>query len=396
MPSKKHPPTKTERPARTSGNTTGKSRSRRASEKPSRTISKTRKHSHTHKSRKSQSKWETDKSRSKAASGKGTTRKKAPKTTPKTERHPSSSLGHGPGDPVTLIFLVLLALSSIVFFVIGVWLLVTQDGWPVGLNNTGNRNWTRLLSYGTACIIVSLLLIPIIIFMVMDAAARRGSQARTTRLIVVFLSSFIIVVLILMSVTGILFAANRPGFIANIIEEAWTKTVLDGDSVGTACDVERNFQCRGWRTDSCVNCNPTVNNVYGECQDLQKVVCPRCFPAAPVQAGAPGQVGGATTVQGGFTQGTEGSSTTTGSSATAPVAVQAGGSDELLQRDIVRERNGFEWTERQQTQVSVPGCRNPVLRRYRSFFVPMTVYTFFMLLLLLVLSYKTCVDSSRR
>ncbi|KAI0566193.1 hypothetical protein FGB62_11g27 [Gracilaria domingensis] len=387
MPSK--PPAKTVRPVKTSGNTTGKSGSRRPSEKPSRTISKSRKHSHAHHSRKTSSKWASDKSRTRHVSKKTSSRRRGPKT----ERHPSSSLGLGVGDPVTIVMLVL-GISSIVLFVVGVWLLATQDGWPVGLNNTGNRTWTRFISYGTACIVVSLLFIPILIFIILDASASRGSQARVTRLVVVFISAFLVIVLLLMSVTGIMFAANRPGFIANVIEDAWTKTVVNSDSVGIACEVERDFNCRGWRTNSCLNCNPTVNGVYENCLPLQQLVCPRCFPAAPVQVDSSGQ-SGTTTVQG--TQGTQSTQgTTITQDGVAPVAVQTDGTDQLVQRDIKRAHNGFEWTERQQTQVAVQGCRTPVLRRYRSFFIPMTVYTLFLLLLLLVVSYKACVDSSRR
>ncbi|PXF47135.1 hypothetical protein BWQ96_03077 [Gracilariopsis chorda] len=347
------------------------------------TISKSRKSKSTHRSPAHTS------SRSRTA--------KAPKPSRsrRTARHPSSSLGPGPADPVTIIILIILGISAIVLFALGVWLLASQNGWPLGLNNTGNTNWTRTISYGTACVVLSLLFIPIIIFVVLDAAAKRGSQARVTRLVVLFLCAFCILILLLMSVTGVMFAANRPGFIASIIEDAWTKTVLGSNTVKDACDIQSKYDCRGWKTNSCLNCNPTRNGVYANCQEFQKLVCPRCAPPIPIAVPATTQPQQPTTTA-------PVTVPTNPSSGDATIEGVQPNQDQLVQRMLSRMakrvsslRNVARQTGTQTIQ-RVRGCRYYVLRRYRRFFIPMTVYTIFLLLLLLVLSYKGCVDSAGR
>lgn len=266
---------------------------------------------------------------------------------------PSSSLAPGGvAEPIFLILIIILILSTIILFAIGIWLLASHNGWPVGLDNTGSIGWTRTISYGTACIVVAILLIPIIIFSIFGAGAKRGAPARVTRLVAVFLAAVAFICLVLMAITGIMFAANGPQFIEDIIDDAWVNTVTGDDTFPDACVIQDRFNCRGWEPNSCINCRPTIGGTFTNCTDTQREVCPRCF------------------------------------------------SDAATTRSVVGLPSGLHQTEevvdggesvRQQT--GVRGCKEFVERRYREFFIPMTIYVIFLALITLLLAWKTCIDS---
>lgn len=393
--SRARPPLKTEKPAKTkhskTDNIADKSRSKHHKEHDHHHRShhhhhKTHTHGkHTHKSR---------------ADDKATTPPKLHTSThrskhrhhphPHTELHPSSSLGRGMADPIFIAILALLAVSAFILFAVGVWLLATQNGWPLGLNNTGSTTWTRLISYGTACVIVALVLLPVIIFGILDALAKRGAQARVTRICVTFLSSFLFIILVLMSVTGILFATNSPSFISNTVSQGWSYSVVNLRTVPDVCYIQSKYTCRGWTDDSCLNCNPTVNGLYGACQPSQQLVCPRCAAASPVQVPTSAPVQNPPTTAPQLPQPVQ----SPDQSSTANSAPQE---DVLLQRALVNSStltpSSRQGSNTQQT-VRVRGCQPFVLRRYREFFIPMTVYTLFLSLLLIVLIWKACVDSA--
>lgn len=238
-------------------------------------------------------------------------------------------------------------------FSVGVWLLAARNGWPVGLNLTGNEDWTKTLSYGTACLILSLLFIVIIVLAVVSAKAKRGGPARVTRLVIVFLASLGVLILVMMVFTGIFFAANGPRFIERIIRTGWINTVTEDKDVPDACRIQDRYQCQGWELNSCRGCQPTVDGLFGNCSNAQREICPRCF----ISVGR------------------------------------------MEMRDAVGnvERKLVKGMDIEPVVRSdVHGCRRFVLRRYREFFIPFTVYAVFLAFLLIILSFKTCFDSTWR
>lgn len=240
--------------------------------------------------------------------------------------------------------MVILAISSIVMLVVGIWLLVVSNGWPLGLNFIGNIAWTRLISYGMACLLVGILLIPVIILALAAAQAKQGGRARVTRLFAVFLAALVVLILLMMSVTGILFATIGGGFMESIVREGWVNTAEDDRRFLRLCRLQSRYSCEGWELNSCQGCRPTLEGVFGDCSSAQREICPRCWRSTSEGAG-------------------------TGE-----------------QRVVV---------VRQETSDS-DGCREFVLRRYRQFFIPFTVYTIFLTLLLVLLAWKTCIDSTYR
>lgn len=259
-------------------------------------------------------------------------------------RHPSSSLGPGFPDPVMITVLVLLGISCVVMLAIGIWLLVANNGWPLGLNIIGSIAVTRLISFGLACLLVGVLLIPVIILASVAASTRRGGTARVSRLFTVFLAALVVLILLMMSVTGILFATiGGTGFIQDVARQGWVNSAEDAGQVPRLCRLESRNDCRGWEPNSCAGCQPTVSGDFGNCSTEQREICPRCYVP---------------------------------SSRTGRLVVK-------LENVVLR-------------QEAENGCRGVVSRKYREFFIPFTIYTIFLALLLVLLSWKTCIDSTYR
>lgn len=266
-----------------------------------------------------------------------------------TGRHPSSSLGPGFPDPVIITVLVLLGISSVVMLAVGIWLLAASNGWPLGLNISGNIAVTRLISFGLACLLVGLLLIPVIVLASVAASTTRGGTARVTRLSAVFLAALVVLILLMMSVTGILFATiGEGGFMEDVARQGWVNSAQDANQVERLCRLESEYECRGWELNSCTGCQPTVTGDFGNCTLAQREICPRCFQ-----------------------------STGTGGRGMRRLVVKLGSAVGRQAEDV-------------------HGCREFVFRRYREFFIPFTVYTIFLALLLVLLSWKTCIDSTYR
>lgn len=308
--------------------------------------------------------------RNTSSAHKGTSTSKG--TSRRTKAGPSSSLGPDFPDPVLIAVIAILGISTIILFVIGVWLLAVRNGWPVGLNLTGNENWTRTLSYGTACVILAILFVIIIILALIAGMAKRGGQARVTRLGTVFCAALAALVLILMTFTSIFFATNSPPFIADIIREGWVNTVTDEREFLDACSIQNRYGCEGWELNSCKNCKPTVSGIFGNCSNAQKEICPRCY--------TPGR-----------------------RSLTYSRLDSKYPRDLFIKKERLHIRQ-LQKEERRQAKLDmsttvrsdVHGCREFVLRRYREFFIPFSVYTIFLCLLLVLLSWKTCIDSTYR
>lgn len=268
--------------------------------------------------------------------------------------------------------IVLLAISAVVLLGLGIWLLAARNGWPAGLNNTGSRFWTRFLSYGTACIVLFFLFSLIILFAVRSALARTGRDARRARLWLTFFVAFAILVLILMAATALLFAINGPSFVTTIIRVSWEHTVTDGRTLNDACRIQNRYKCEGWLDNSCRACRPTVDGVYatpyGTCSNAQKVICPRCWKFDNVN--------------------------TTSRPITAMSASQVDGHPPVGHGLRTSVRNALRGRVAQARGIA--GCKRYILQRHREFFIPMCVYTIFLTLVLILLSWKACIDSSGR
>lgn len=285
-------------------------------------------------------------------------------------RHPSSSIGPGTIEPVLLLILIILAISSLALLCVGIWLLAVRDGWPSGLNNTGSVFWTRFISYGTACLILAVLFIPIIIIAAIAAISKSGSGARKLRLALIALVSLASLILLLMIVTSLLFATNGPSFINNVLEGSWKNTVKDDERFTDACDIQKKYSCEGWQDNSCLGCAPSVDGDYtthkGTCHQMQKEICPRCW--------------------------------TYRNKVNAVDATQAAAAHipSVKIETVKSESVESEVAKSGRQQKGKAGCRRFIERRNRELFIPMCVYTIFLLLVMVLLSWKACIDSSGR
>lgn len=310
-----------------------------------------------------------------------------------TGQHPSSSLGPGRVETVLAIILAILIISSIVLFCVGIWLLAARTGWPSGLDNTGSLAWTRFISYATACIIVAILFIPIVILAAWAAVAKRGSRARKLRLAVVFLASFTALLLLLMTATALLFATGPP-FINSITERSWVFSVTDFPNSARVCNIQNQYDCDGWEDNSCLNCKPSVNGEYntpgGNCSDWQKNVCPRCY-----EYNTNGNV--ASTYSNTIPKQKPKKGPKQRRSARSKAIKAKNRSRQGLYLKFAKIGNRHLNLLRQQGQQQVViGCRRYIEWRNREFFIPMCVYTIFLILILILLSWKACIDSSSR
>lgn len=300
-------------------------------------------------------------------------------------RHPSSSLGPGHVEYVVSIILIILAISAIVLLCLGLWLLIARTGWPSGLDNTGSIAWTRFISYATACIIVAILFIPLIFLALWAAVAKRGSRARKLRLAVVFLATLSALLLLLMTATALLIATSPP-FIHTITERSWFYSVEDAPNSGHVCDIQNRYNCDGWEDNSCLNCQPTTDGNYntqaGVCTDFQKTVCPPCYlpSRSIVQTRSnpkPKQI---------VKKGSKANAAMNRSKQRLHLKIPTFGK---------RRLNLLQQQRQQQQQVRI-GCRRYIEWRNREFFIPMCVYTLFLIFVLILLSWKMCIDSSGR
>lgn len=316
-------------------------------------------------------------------------------TDTETGRHPSSSIGPGRVELVVSLFLILLAISAVALLSVGIWLLATLDGWPSGLNMTGSRSATQTFSYGTACIVIAILFIPLIILTILAAFAKRGSQARKLRLAIIFLASFCIFILLLMTITALLFATDPP-FINHINERAWINSVQDTSNQAPLCNIQAKYGCEGWRDGSCPTCRPTYAGNYttpfGTCTEQEITNCPRCwdYPARalsfvhvnPVHYSHTSRVA-------------KKISQTHISSFVWPSHLS-------LNRISKFKKYGFfgrheeRLSRQEQQQKPVPGCFRYIEWRNHELFIPMCVFTIFLILILILLTWKVCIDSSGR
>lgn len=304
-------------------------------------------------------------------------------------RHPSSSVGPGRIEAVLLIILILLAISSAALISVSIWLYAVRNGWASGLNQTGSITWTRFISYATAALLVGLLLVPIILIAIAASLTPSGSGARKLRLALIFLTTIAIVILLMMTITGLLFATSGPPFISNALEQSWRNTV-SSPSFGVACHVQRVNGCFGWADNSCVGCRPLISGDYTGCSAEQRLVCPTCFqrtrspvnasrlmhPTSPASASGPvhpRQYSALHTVihrgRAAIHSGVE------------RLRVALRGSAGL----VVRQSQDYEF-----------GCFRYIIWRNREFYIPMSVYTIFLILVLTLLQWKACIDSSGR
>lgn len=302
---------------------------------------------------------------------------------PESGRHPSSSAGPGVVEPVLLLLITIIGISALVMLSLGIWLLAVKDGWPSGLNNTGSVFWTRFISYATACILLAVFFILIVIIAMCAAVATNGSKARKLRLSLIFLLSFASLLLLLMIVTALLFATSGPSFINQVLVQSWKNTVKDDDNILVACDIQKRFSCQGWDDDSCKNCAPTISGEYstpkGTCHPHQRDICPRCWTySSTSEVNKPVERRGIDVDDFPFE---------------IPISVNSG--IMMKARQPGRQVQQPNTQSSQQTDVLL-GCRRFIEWRNREFFIPMVVYTIFLLLVMLLLSWKTCIDSSGR
>lgn len=338
---------------------------------------------------------------------------------------PSSSIGPGRVEGVLLAILILLGITSAVFISLSIWLYAVRDGWPSGLNQTGSLTWTRLISYATALLLVGLLLIPVIATAVVSAVTTTGSSARRSRLTLILLCGTGIVILLMMTVTSLLFVSNGgPKFIDDALEQSWENTVESSNYLA-ACRLQNANGCFGWKDNSCLGCRPTVDGNDTGCHPSQYSVCPRCFRSTPARRVTSMAGGGDAPVS---AVGVGGGAQLSDVVVVNPrlgvrrrlrqqrplrtrrrVAVAGGtgafsagvGATAALGRRVRRAwesviGRGLMPIGRQTTQDYELGCRRWVIWRNREFFIPMTVYTIFLILLLTLLMWKACIDSSGR
>lgn len=351
----------------------------------------------------------------------------------RNNRHgPSSSIGPGQVDAVTLAILIIVGMTSIVFISLSIWLYAVRDGWPSGLNQTGSLTWTRLISYATALLIVGLLLIPVIVTTIVSSTTTTGSSARRSRLTLILLCSTGVVILLMMTVTSLLFVSSAgPKFVEDALEQSWENTVGSSNYLA-ACKLQNANGCFGWKDNSCVGCRPTVDGNYTGCAASQVAICPRCFYRAttrtigrhdsPVSAAA--VLGGDDDIsdvvvvnprlrvvntkafpvdvhgEHGHTRLQRTKTRTRRRAWGLHTVVSAG---EVLGRrmrsvwDGLIGRGLMESRVRQTTTTDYEmGCFRWVIWRNRELFIPMTVYTIFLILLLTLLMWKACIDSSGR
>lgn len=302
---------------------------------------------------------------------------------------PDSPRGMG---AILTVILIILGISAIALFSVGIWLLATRTGWPSGLINTGSLISTRLISYASACILVAILFVLLIILAAWATIAKYGSLATPLGLIAIFLASLSAFILLLMTITAILFAAS-PSFICDINENAWINSVLYwnsipvGSSVRVTCNIQDYYNCQGWNDNSCVNCKPTVDGQYntddGRCTPLQQEVCPKC-PVVSGRASTAFLPRTSTIQTRRYFSGKH-----LGISAFNPSNVT------VKERMVVHENPLIDKNHSTSRQQVLYGCRRYIEQRDREFFIPMAIYTGLLILVLIIFSWRICIDTRR-
>lgn len=333
----------------------------------------------------------------------------------------------GPGviEPVLFVILILLALAALSLLGVSIWLYATRNGWPSGLNQTGSVAWTRFISYATACLLVSILLVIIIALSIPAALTQIGSTARYLRLSLVFVASLTAFILLLMFITALLFATSPP-FITRAVDQSWRNTV-QGDNFFVACRVQNRFNCIGWEDNSCKNCRPTVGGNYNGCSGDQGLVCPRCYQdtrrvLSQNKLSAVGIIGSDVPVAAGEVQVYNkkrqsrklSHATTVAKTSEIASALKVNTLKvQVTSRKGARlgnfkgeNKSGFRANIRPQFHTLSRqdsgnedyelGCRRFIEWRMREFFIPMAVFTVFLLIVMLLISWKACIDSSGR
>lgn len=330
-------------------------------------------------------------------------------------RHPNSSISSGI-DTVLIIILTVFGISAVILLVLGIWLLASDNGWPVSLDNHGSVGWTRFISFGTACLIVGLLFIPLVVLSVLSTIVKHGAKARTYRLCVVFIASFCFVCLIMMTFTAAFYASYSPPFVADVINTAWKNTVTGKNTVLDACRIQNKYKCQGWLDNSCVNCRPTRNGVYNypgsACTVSQRSICPRCWEevsntsllstssvsisgnvlsSPPQEQQSPLQKTRRQTRKDVIVVRTEASfSKSPSPHSTPPPHVITSSTPSVASHPATATSSQLGGSR------MIRGCRTFVIRRYRRFFVPMCVYTVFLSVVLILFTWRTCLDSAGR
>lgn len=151
---------------------------------------------------------------------------------------------------------VLLLLSGAALLGVGIWLHVTDNGGPVGLDYDSDRYLDVVIHMGIAAMIAGGFLILTGVVSLISLA--RNCVGITFRVIYVLMGLVIFVVLVGATVVSSVIVHNKDDkSVRDSLRSAWVHTVSrDPDII---CRIEKNLECRGFQDNDCVACTSVLD-----------------------------------------------------------------------------------------------------------------------------------------
>lgn len=160
--------------------------------------------------------------------------------------------------------------------------LISTGGWAIADQKDasyGDLNWSgSILAANVYLGIVSVVVgVALIVLAILGMLAIGQGCCSIFAAVIYFLAMLVLVAAMALTATVLLFVAEAgsgPGSkTRSFVSDVWQETVSSEPAV--ACDLEREFRCRGFTNNDCVQCT-SAEAAAGDCTAAQRRVCPDC------------------------------------------------------------------------------------------------------------------------
>ncbi|PXF42396.1 hypothetical protein BWQ96_07916 [Gracilariopsis chorda] len=162
---------------------------------------------------------------------------------------------------------LLLLLGGGALLGVGIWLHVTDNGGPVGLDYNNDSFFDLVIHVGIAAMIAGSFLILTGIVSLITLV--RNCLGVTFRVIYVLMGLVIFIVLVGATVVSSIIVHNKDDLsVRDTLRSAWVHTVSRDPDV--ICRIERNLECRGFLDNDCVRCTSVLDDGCAEATTCAK------------------------------------------------------------------------------------------------------------------------------